>query len=207
MVEVFGLADLAQVVDDLVKAHRVKAEVLATGANRLRNVLRLRGRHHEYDPRRRLFQGLQQRIEGCIGYLVSFVEDKDAVAVASRFGGSRGNQPAHLFDAAIRGRVDFDHVHGAHRAFANLAAGVAHAAGFGHRAVAGLAVQGHRQNAGNRRLSNSAMPAENVTVGDALLFQRILQSTDNVILSDHIGELLWTVFARQNGIAHGRISL
>jgi hypothetical protein len=26
-----------------------------------------------------------------------------------------------------------------------------------------------------------------------------------VILSDHVGKLLWTVFARQNCIAHGRI--
>ena len=203
--EVFGLADLAQVVDDLVKAYRVKAEVLAAGANRLRNVLGLGGRHHEDDPRGRLFQGLQQRVEGCIGYLVSFVEDKDAVAVASRFGGGRGNQAAHFLDAAIGGRIDFDHVHGAHRAIADLAAGVAHATGFGHRAVAGLAIQGHGQNAGDGGFSNSAMPAENVTVSDALLLQRILQSMDDVVLSDHIGELLGTVFARQNGITHGRI--
>ena len=76
--------DLRQLGHDVVELDGVKAEVLAAGADGLRNVLRLRGRHHEDDVLGRFFQGLQQRIEGGIGDLVGFVEDVDLVAIAGR---------------------------------------------------------------------------------------------------------------------------
>ena len=75
--------DIAELPHDLVKPHGMKAEVLAARANRLWNVLGLRSGHHENNVARRLFESLQQRIEGSIGDLVSFVENVDLVAIAS----------------------------------------------------------------------------------------------------------------------------
>ena len=45
----FFCGDRAQLADDVVELHGVKAEVLAARADGLRNVLGLRGRHHEDD--------------------------------------------------------------------------------------------------------------------------------------------------------------
>ena len=46
------------------------------------------------------------------------------------------------------------------------------------------------------------MAAEYVAVRSASLLQSILQGAGNVFLSDNFGELLRTIFARQDGIAH-----
>ena len=46
------------------------------------------------------------------------------------------------------------------------------------------------------------MPAENVAVRGAPLFQGILQGAGDVLLSDDLGELLRTVFACQDGVTH-----
>ena len=141
----------------------------------------------------RLFQRLQQRIEGGVGDLVGFVEDPDLVAVA---GGTiaRGiAQLANLVDAAIGGRVDLDHVH--RIAGANLGAGIANAAGLGHRMVLRAAVQRHGQNARDGGLADAAMPAEDVAVRDALLLDGVLQGAGDVVLPDNVSELLGPVFA------------
>jgi hypothetical protein len=46
------------------------------------------------------------------------------------------------------------------------------------------------------------MAAENVSVGGSPLFEGVLERAGNVLLPDDLGELLWTVFARQDGVAH-----
>jgi len=48
------------------------------------------------------------------------------------------------------------------------------------------------------------MPAEDVAVRRAPLFERVLQGASDVLLSDHLGEFLRPVFARQDGVAHER---
>ena len=113
--------------------HGVKAEVLAARADGLRNVLGLRGRHHEDDVVGRLLQRLQQRVEGGVGDLVRLVEDVDLVAVARGAIAGGVAQFADLVDAAVGGGVDLDHVDGV--AGANLGAGVADAAGLGRGPV------------------------------------------------------------------------
>ena len=64
---------------------------------------------------RRLLEGLQQRVEGLAGDLVRFVDDEDLVAVARGPVADVLAQLAHLVDAAVGGRVDFDHVHACRR--------------------------------------------------------------------------------------------
>ena len=192
--------DVTQLLQDILKLDRPEAEVLAARTNRLRNILGLRRRHHENDVAGRLLQSLEQGIEGRIGDLVRFVENVDLEAVARWAVAGRVAQFADLVDPAVGGGVDFDHVDRVARA--NFGAGLAHSARFSRRLRSRPAVQSHGQDAGDGRLSDSPMPAEDVAVGDALLRNRILQGARDVFLADNVGEFLRTIFARQDLIAH-----
>src|SRR5712691_1479278 len=46
------------------------------------------------------------------------------------------------------------------------------------------------------------MAAKNVAMGGPPLFQGVLQGARDVLLSDHLGEFLRTIFTRQDGVAH-----
>ena len=106
--------------------HGPETEVLAARPDGLRNVLGLRGRQHKNDMVRRLFQCLQQGIEGGVGNLVRFVENINLEAVA-RGTVARGlTQFPDFVDAAIGGGVNLDYVDGV--AGTNLRAGFADAA-------------------------------------------------------------------------------
>src|ERR1039458_8442401 len=124
-----------------------KAEVLAARADGLGDILGLRGGQHEDDVVRRLFQRLEQGVEGGIGDLVGFVENVDFEAVASGAIAGGFAELADLVDAAVGGRIDFDDVDGI--AGADLGAGVADAAGLGDGPIFGAAVQGHGEDAGD----------------------------------------------------------
>ena len=198
--DLFSPDQIAQLADDVVELHRAKTEVLAARADGLRNVLRLRGRHHEDDVIRRLFQSLEQGIEGRIGDLVRFVENVNLEAVARRTITGGFAQFADFVDPAVGGGVDFDHVNRVARA--NLGAGFTNAARLRDGLVRRTAIQRRSQNARHGCFSDAAMSAENVAVGSASLFDGVLQGTGDVLLSDHLGEFLRTVFARQDGVAH-----
>ena len=103
-------ADLAHAVDQIVEIDRAKTEVLAARRDRRRNLVRFRGAENEHRPRRRLFDGLQQRVEGFVRNLVRFVDDENLVAVARGLIADVLAQFAHFIDAAIGRRVDLDDV-------------------------------------------------------------------------------------------------
>ena len=176
--------------------------MLAAGADGLRNILRLGGRQHEYDVPGRLFQSLQQRVEGCVGDLVGFVQDINLEAVARGTVARSLAQFTDFVNATVGGGVNLDHVNRV--AGTDFSTGFADSAGLWDWMILGTAVQGHRQDAGNGCLPDAAVAAENVAVGRPSLLDGILQSARNMFLSDDFGELLRTVLARQNLIAHGR---
>ena len=127
---IFSRADqIAKLADDVVKLDRPKAEVLAAGADGLRNVFGLRRGQHEDDVIGRLFQRLQQRVEGGVGDLVSFVENVNFEAVAGGTVARGLAEFADFVDAAIGGGVDFDYVDRV--SGANFRAGFTDAAGLG----------------------------------------------------------------------------
>ena len=196
--------DGAQLRNHIFKAHRMEAEVLAARTDGLRNIFGSGGRHHEDHVAGRLFQRLQQRVEGGIGYLVGFVKDVDLVAVARRTIAGGIAQLANLVDAAIGGRVNLDHVDRV--TGTNFGARFADAAGFGDRMIGRTAIQRHRQNARHRGFPNAAMPAKNVAVSHAVLLNGIFQRASDMLLPDHVGEALRTVFAGQDRVAHARSS-
>ena len=179
--------------------------MLATRPDGLRNILGLGcGQHEDHVPGR-LFQCLQEGIEGGIGDLVSFVKDVNLETVARRTITCRLPQLPNLVDAAVSGGVDLDHIDRVPGP--NFRAGFANAARFRDRVVLRTAIQGHGQNTRDRGLSDPPMTAEDVAMGRATLLDSILQGPRNMFLSDDFGELLRTVFARQNLIAHRRETL
>ena len=197
---IFAANEIAQLRHNRIELYGAKAEVLAARANRLRNVLRLRGCEHKDDMIRRLFQRLQQCVEGCVGNLVRFVENVNLEAVACGPVARSFAQFADFVDTAIRRRVDFDYVNCI--TGSNLGAGFTDAARLRHWLIGRPAIQCGRENARHGGFSDPAMAAEYVAMRGAPLLQSILQSAGNVLLSDNFGEFLRTIFARQDGVAH-----
>ena len=213
-VEPFFFGDHLQLRQNVLELDGVKTEVLAARADGLRNVFRLRRGQHENGPLGRLFQRLQNGVEGGFRDLVCFVQQEDLVAVARWLHGRLGADGAHVVDAAIGGRVDFNKIEGLHRLVArfgraaggDFAAGNAFQAGLCRRprlaANRFAAVQRHGQNACNRGFADAAVAAEDIAVRDPVLGQRIHQGARDVVLASHVGEALRTVFPCQNLITH-----
>jgi hypothetical protein len=64
------------------------------------------------------------------------------------------------------------------------------------------AIQGHRQDARDRRLADTAMSAEYIAVCCSSLLDTVFERTGDVILADNLGEFLGTVFTGENLITH-----
>ncbi len=182
----------------------MKAEVLAARANRLWNILRLGGRHHEDNMVGRLLQCFQKRIERSIGDLVRLVQNVDFVAVARRAVPGSVAQFADFIDAAVGRGIDFDHVDGV--ALADLQAGVAGQAWLGRGPLRGAnetpAIQRGRKDTRDGRLADATMAAEDVAVRNAVLLQRILQRAGDVVLAHDIAEAERAVFAGKDLVGH-----
>src|SRR5579872_2147165 len=125
----FPRHQITKLANDVIELHRTKTEVLATRADRLRNVLGLRGGEHEDDVIRRLLQRLEQRVERGVGNLVGFVENVNLETIARGTVASSLAQLADFVDAAVGGGVDLDDVYGI--AGTNFGAGFADATGLG----------------------------------------------------------------------------
>ena len=198
------LRNPAQLAQNIHQLHRMKAEVLAPAPHRLRNILRLRRRHHEDDVIRRLLQRLQQRIERRIRNLVRLIQNVNLVLVSRRPIPRRIPQLAYLVDPAIGRRVDLDHIHRIARA--NLRAALAHQAWLRRRPDLAPnripAVQRTRQNARDRRLPNPPVPAEDIPMRNPVLRQRIHQRDRHMVLPRNIRKPLWPILPGQYLITH-----
>jgi len=165
--------------------------VLAARGDGGGDLVRFRGAEHEDHPGRRLFDGLQQRVESLIGDLVRFVDDENLVAVARRLVAHVFTQLAHFIDAAVGGGVDFDDVRGA--AGGDFQAACAHPARRGRGALD--AVQAARQDARNGGLAGAALSRKDVAVGNAFLGDGVFERGLDVLLVDHVLERLRPVFS------------
>jgi len=162
------------------------------------DLVRFRGAQHEDHPWRRLFDGLQQRVEGLTGDLVGFVDDENLVAVARRLVAHIFAQLAHFIDAAVGGGVDFNNVRSA--AGGDFEAACAHPARRGRGAFD--AVQAARQDARDGGLPGAALSRKNVTMGDAFLGDGVFEGGLDVLLVDHLPERLRPVFS-SDYLVHG----
>src|ERR1019366_5414925 len=184
-------ANPGHALDEVLEIHAAETEVLAARRDGRRNLVRFRGAEHEDGPRRRLFDGLEERVEGLVGDLVGFVDAEDLVAVARRLVADIFAQFAHFIDTAIAGGIDFDYVHGA--AGGDFLTTGALAAG--RRSGSLDAVQAARQNARDGGLPGAALTRKNVAVRDPVLCDGILQRVLDVFLIDHVGKGLWAVLS------------
>jgi hypothetical protein len=85
-------------------------EALAARQHRDRHLADFRGGEDELHMLRRLFQRLQQRIEGLLGQHVHFVDDVDLVAGVKRPVAHLLDDLAHVVDAGLGGGVHLDDV-------------------------------------------------------------------------------------------------
>src|SRR5437667_5096186 len=147
-------------IDDLLKFHCAEAEMLAARTDGLRNVLRRGRRQHKDHVSWRLFQGLEQSIEGRISDLVGFIEDVNLEPVAR--GTITGCLPqlANFIDTAVGSRVDFNLIDRIART--NLDAGIANPAWFRNWLLRRAEIHRHLPNTRHCRLACLYMPADNV---------------------------------------------
>ena len=201
----FQLFLLRHILDARGNVFRVNApevKPLAAGQDGGRKLVDFGGGQDEFDVLRRLFQGLQQRVERTGGEHVDFVNNVDAVFAADRREVRLVPDVPDVVDTVVGRRVNFHHVQDA--AAVNAAAGVAFIAGVPVHRV--LTVDGLGEDLGAGRLAGSAGAGEQIGVRMPPGLHLIHKGPGNVILSDHIRKHLRPVFPVQR-LIHGGIHL
>ena len=191
-------------------ARPAKVEALAAREDGRRDLVDLGRGQHEDDVGRRLFEGLQEGVEGLLGEHVDLVDDVHLVAAVDRRVADLVAQLADVVDAAVGGGVHLDHVE--RRRGGDRPAAFAHAAGRDGRlgdhvlGVGPRAVERLGQDLGHARLAGAARPGEDVGVGDGSATHGVLQGLRDVVLAGDLGEGLRAVLAVE-GELHGRPSV
>ena len=170
------------------KSNRWQRERIVIG-----NFRRLGRAEDELHVLRRLFQGLQQGVEGLAGEHVDFVDDVDLEPRAAGTNADVLTQLADLVDAAVAGPVDLQHVDVLARA--DALADVALVAG--RRRGALFAIQRLGEDAGGGRLAHAPRPGEQIGVAYAVAGDRVLQRLGDVLLADQLRETLRAIPPRR----------
>ena len=191
--------------DELFDRDPSQRETLAARKDRDRNLVDLSRREHEFHVGRRLFEGLQQRVEGVLREHVHFVDDVDLVAPGNRPIAHPLGQIADIVDAGAGRGVHLQHVDmaviGNREALRALAAGVCRRA---PGAVGSDAVEGARQDAGGRGLADPAHAGQDEGVGDPARRNRVRQGAHHRLLPDQLGEGRRSIFAGEDAISRRR---
>ena len=177
----------------------LELEVLAARQDRERQLPVVGRREQEDDVRRRLLQGLEERVPRLVGEHVHFVDDVDLVAVARRGVAHRLPQLPHRVDAAVAGAVDLQDVHRAR--LGDLQAGRAGVARDRGRPLDAVERLGHETRHG--RLADAAQSREEVGVVDAPVGDGVLERGHDRLLADDLLERLRPVLAGEDLVAHG----
>ena len=181
--------------------------------------MRLGGGQDEERARRGFLQRLQQRVERLRGEHVDFVDDEDFVPVPGRKVADGLAQLPDFVDAAVGGRVDFEHIDGitggdletrrARPAGRDRWSNTACLSKTSSRPpvffISG-AVQGLGQNARRGGLPHAARPREDVAVRHAVVEDGVLQGLGDQPLADHFLEALRPILAGNDLIRHGDIT-
>ena len=156
--------------------------------------MRLGRREDEDDARWRLLENLEQCVPRLARQHVRFIDDVDLETIFSRRRVHCAlTELAGVIDAAIRGCINFDDVETGGAAPDTLA-GNALSTGLAILPLV-LAVQRHRENAGERRLADTAGSAKEVAVRDPASGDGAAQRVGHVRLDGYVSEGLWSVFA------------
>ena len=146
----------------------------------------------------RLFERLEERVEGLRSEHVHFVDHVDLVFSLDRRITNVVAQLAHLFDAVVARAVDLEHIETV--AARDFLTAVADPAGCHGRPV--NAVERLSENARGGGLADPARPDEKIGVGQPILLDGVLERTRDVFLADEIVKCLRPVLPRENLVAH-----
>ena len=182
--ETFGLADVRQVGDHVAQWNPLEREALAAREDGSRDFVRLGGRQEKEGVGGRLFERLEQCVEGRRGQHVDFVNDVDLVLRLARRELHLFDQVAHIVHAGMRRRVNLNQVQ--RPPLGQAAADGALAAGPLVRR--GGAVDGARQDAGDGRLAGPARPGKQVGMRHAACRQGVTEGLENMGLADDVLE-------------------
>ena len=162
------------------------------------------GGKDKFHMRRRLLQGLEQRVESVGRQHVDLIDDIDLVACRGGTIGHRINNFANIANAGAAGGIHLHHVDMAplHDGRAMLAAATG-VDGWAACAIGTDAIHALGNDARSGGLAGSANARHDEGLGDAVGFKGIAQGLDHSVLPNQIGKGLWAVFARQNLICSG----
>ena len=137
-----GRSRLAEPEFDLADAHGAQANPDATRPNRRQQALIVVGAEDDRDPRRRLFEQLEERVLGIVVEAMGLLDDRDSSPSLDGKERQLADQVTHRARFGIRGRAD-----------ANLPAGP-----FGRKTVQVRVIAGARPGGNPGRLGTGALP-------------------------------------------------
>ena len=184
--DALGLSDLGKLIDDDGIGNRAKLKALAAGNDGRQHFVGLGRGKDKLHVGGRLFEGLEQGIEGRSTEHVYFVDNIDFKAALGRGKAAVFAEVADLIDAVVRGAVNFDDVH----------AGAVHDGagdiGIVIRGDAGatFGIEGLGKETGGTGLSGTAGADKEIGVGDPVALDGVAQGADDMILPDQFVELL-----------------
>ena len=201
-VDLFRSGDALQMLHQQRGIDAAQIEALAARQHGHRHLADFGGGEDELGVRRRLFQRLEQRIEGGARQHVHFVEDVDLVARRHRRVADGVVDLAHVLDAVVRGGVHLDDVempafhdrlavHAEHR----------HVDGRpGDRAVRQFVIERAGEDARRRGLADAAHAGEDPGLRNASGLEAVRDRAHHGVLADQIVEGRGPVFARQHAV-------
>ena len=201
--DVFLFGDGGQQADQFGGLDAAQIEALAARQDRHRHFADFGGGEDELHMRRRLFQRLEERVEGLLRQHVHFVDDVDLVARRRRRIAHALDDLADVVDAGVRGRVHLLHIDMAGFGDGDARARRRRRDGWSAPcalAVRADAVEGARDDARGRGLADAAHAGEHEGMRDAPRGEGVGQRLDQRILADQAGEIGRAVFARQHAI-------
>ena len=179
-----------------------QVETLAARQHRDRNFADFGGGEDEFGVLRRLFQRLQEGVEGRGREHVDFVDDVDLVARAGRRIAHAVVDLAYVVDAGMGGGVHFQHVHVP--AFHD---GLAMHAGHRHvdgrplrRAVRQFVIQRAGEDPRRGGFADAAHPGQDPGLRNPPGLERVGNRADHGVLADQIVETGGAVFPRQHAV-------
>ncbi len=160
-----------------------------------------RGGEDEFHMGGRLFQGLQQGIEGLNREHVHFIDNVDLEAGGGRQITHAIQQLAHVIDPGARRGIhlqdiDMARISDGNTMFTDPAWRYRRPA----LAVGADAIQRPCDDPRRRRLAHAPHPGQDKGMGNAVLANGIGNGTDQGILAHQFTEILGPVFARQNPV-------
>ena len=195
--------DVAQVRDQVPHADPAKIQPADAREDGREDLVGVRGGEDEGDVLRRLFEGLEQRVEGRGRQHVDLVDDVDLSTRKARQVVDLLAQPTDVVDGVVARAVDLDDVHAL--AFGHTTALAAGVARLGRRTL--LAHERFGQYARGRGLAEPTHPAKEVGVVHPVGLDRVDQGSGDMRLTDDLREALGAVLSREDEVAHGGVRL